>query len=96
MRRTCLAQTRPRHSIDFFPAEGNLDCEENNKEDNLKAAAYGLISQKTESGGENDKKEEKGRVVELGQPAVVQLLVGKRLPQKVTTLLPSIHRASKV
>ena len=47
---------------------------------------------------EKEKKgvEEKGRMVELGQPAVEQLLVGKRLPQKVTTLLPSIHRASKV
>ena len=42
-RRTCLAQTRFRHSIDSIRAEGNLDWEENNKEDNLKAAAYGLI-----------------------------------------------------
>ena len=43
VRRTCLAQTRFRHSIDLIPAEGNLEWEENNKEDNLKAAAYGLI-----------------------------------------------------
>ena len=43
VRRTCLAQTRFRHSIDLIPAEGNLEWEENNKEDNLKAATYGLI-----------------------------------------------------
>ena len=54
--------------------------------------------EKSEKRGEKEKKgsEEKGRMVELGQPAVEQLLLGKRLPQKVTTLLPSIHRASKV
>ena len=42
-RRACLAQTRFRHSIDSIPAEGNLNWEENNNQDNLKAAAYGLI-----------------------------------------------------
>ena len=40
--------------------------------------------------------EEKGRIVDLAQPAVEQLLAGKRLPQKATALLPCIHRASKV
>ena len=54
--------------------------------------------EKSEKNGEKENKggKGKGRMVELGQPAVEQLLVGKRLPKQATTLLPSIHRASSV
>ena len=78
--------------IDHDESKAEKDGEETAEEEEEEE----VRKEKTEREGERDKKEEKGRVVELGQPAVEQLLVGKRLPQKVETLLPSIHRASKV